>query len=81
MFRQLALLLSNKDDSRLLTRKLYTSCVRRCMLHGSETVPVNKQNELTLQRADMKMIGWMCGVEVADRFTHKELTERAGIHI
>jgi len=56
MFRQLALLLSNKDDSRLLTRKLHTSCVRRWMLHGSETVPVNKQNELTLQRADMKTI-------------------------
>jgi len=48
-FRQLVSLLTNKDV-------LYRSCVHSCTLHGSETWPVNKENELTLQRAEMRMI-------------------------
>ena len=36
-FRQLVPLLSNKDVSLLMRGKLYRSCVRSCVLHGSET--------------------------------------------
>ena len=32
------------------------------MLHGSETWPVSKENEVALQRAEMRMVRWMCGV-------------------
>jgi len=59
--------------------KLHTSCVHSCLLHGSETWPVKKENELTLQWAEMKMIRWMCGIKVPDRFTCSELGERLGI--
>jgi len=45
-FRQLVPLLTNKDV--LWQGKLYTSCVHSCMLNGSETWPVKKENELTL---------------------------------
>jgi len=47
------------------------------MLHGSEMWPVKKENELTLQQAEMRVIRWMCGVKV--RFTCSELRERLGI--
>jgi len=50
-FRQLVPLLTNKDV--LWQGKLYKSCVHSCMLHGSETSPMNKENELTLQRAEL----------------------------
>jgi len=40
-----------------------------CMLHCSDTWPVKKQKELTLQRAEIRMISWMCGIKVTDRFT------------
>ena len=30
--------------------------------------------------AEMRMIRWMCDVEVADRFTCSELRERLGIY-
>ena len=51
--------------------------VRSCMWHGSETWPVKKEKEeLTLQRAEMRMISWMCGVEVTDRFSSSESRER-----
>ena len=34
------------------------------MLHGSETWPVRKENEVALQRAEMRMVRWMCNVKV-----------------
>ena len=76
-FRQLVPLLTNEDISHVLwegkleiTHKL---CAYSCMLHGSETWPVKKDNMLTLQQAEMRMIRWMCGIKVAARFTCSEL--------
>jgi len=39
-FRQLLPLLTNKDVSLVMRGRLYSSCVRSSMLHGSETWPV-----------------------------------------
>ena len=52
------------------------------MLHGSDTWPVSlsgKENEVALQRAEMRMVRWMCNVKVNDRVPSKELRERLGI--
>ena len=49
------------------------------MLHGSETWPVRKENVVALQRAEMRMVRWMCGVKLKDRPPSKELRERLGI--
>jgi len=49
------------------------------MLHGSETWPVRKENEVALQRAEMRMVRWMCNVRVKDRVPSKALRERLGI--
>jgi len=51
------------------------------MLHGSETWPVRKENKVALQRAEMRMVRWMCNVKVKDRVPSKELRERLGIDI
>jgi len=48
------------------------------MLHGSETWPVLKENEVSLQRIEMQMVRWMCGVNVKDRIPSKGLRERLG---
>ena len=48
--------------------KLYSSCVQSSTLHGSETWPVRKENEVALQRAKMRMVRWMCGVKLKDSF-------------
>jgi len=47
-FRQLVPLLTNKDVSLILRGRLYSSCVRSSMLHGSETWPVRKENVVAL---------------------------------
>ena len=41
-FGQLVPLLTNKYTPLLVRGKLYSSCVRSSMLHGSETWPVRK---------------------------------------
>jgi len=49
------------------------------MLHGVKTWPVRKENVVALQRAEMGMVRWMCGIKLKDRFRSKELRERLGI--
>ena len=49
------------------------------MLHGSETWPVRQENEVALQRAEMRMVRWLCDVKLQDRIPSKELRERLGL--
>jgi len=72
-FRQPVPWLTYKDVSLLMRGTLYTSCVHSCMLNGSEAWPVRKENELTLQRAELRMIRWLCSVRLTHRFTCNEL--------
>jgi len=54
--------------------------LRSSMLHSSETWPVRKENEVALQRVEMRMVRWMCNVKVKDRVPSKKtLRERLGI--
>jgi len=78
-FRQLVPLLTNTDVSLIMRGRLYSSCVRSSMLHGSETWPVRKESVMALQRADMRMVRWMCGVKLKDSLPSKELRERLGV--
>jgi len=48
------------------------------VLRGYETSPVRKENKVALQRAEMRMVRWMCNVKVKDRVPSKELRERLG---
>jgi len=41
-------------------KESFMMCVyRSCVLHGSETWSQKRENELTLHRTEMRMIGWM----------------------
>jgi len=80
-FRQLVPLLTSKDVSLIMRGRLYSSCVRSSMLHGSETWPVTKENVVAIQRAEMRMVRWMCGIKLKDRLPSKELKERVGIDV
>ena len=62
--RQLVPLLTNKDVSLIMRGRLYSSCVRSSMLHGSEIWPVRKENEVELQRVETRMVIWMRGVKL-----------------
>jgi len=55
-FRQLVPLLTNMDISLKVKGRLYSSCVQSSMLHGSETWPIRKENEVALQRAETRIV-------------------------
>jgi len=78
-FRQLVPLLTSEDVSLIMRGRLYSSCVRSSIFHGSETWPVTKENVVAIQRAEMRMVRWMCGIKLKDRLPSKELRERVGI--
>jgi len=78
-FRHLVPLLTNKDISLIVRGRLYSSCVQSCMLHGSETWPVRKENEVPLQRAEIRMVKCMCGIKLQDSIPSKGLRERLGL--
>jgi len=71
--------MGNRDISLIRRGRLYSSCVRSSMLHGSKTWPVRKENEVALQRAEMTVVRWMCDVKVKDKVPSKELKERLRI--
>jgi len=78
-FRQFVPLLTNKDISLIVRGRLYSSCVRSSMLHGSETRPIRKENEVALQWAEMSMVRWMHGIKLHDRVPSKGLREKSGL--
>jgi len=53
---------------------LYLLCAKQYV-----TWPVRKENEVALQRAEMRMVRWMCGVKLQDRVPSKELRGRLGL--
>ena len=78
-FQHLVPLLDNKDISLKVRGRLYGSCVQSSMLHGSETWPVRKENEMAHQWAEMRMVRWMCDVKLQDRNPSEGLRERLGL--
>ena len=72
-------MLTNKDIPLIVRGRLYSSCVRNSVLHGSETCPIRKENELALQRAEIRMARWICGIKFEDRVPNKWLRERLGL--
>jgi len=45
----------------------------------SETWPVRKEIQVALQKAEMRMVRWMCGVKLQDRVPSKELRGTLGL--
>ena len=42
-------------------------------MHGSETWPMKVEHELKMNRTEMSMIRWMCGVKLNERKKSEEL--------
>ena len=53
--------------------------MQSCVLHGSETWSVRKENKMAAQQDEMKIITWICGVKVTYRFTYNKMTDRLRI--
>ena len=72
-FLEMLPFLTNKAVPLTLKVKVYKSCVRSCMLYGSETWAMKVEHERKMDRAEMRMIRWMCGVSLKEGRTNEEL--------
>ena len=55
--------------------KVYATCVRSGLMHGSETWPMKVEHELKMSRTEMSMIRWLCWVKLNERKKSEELGE------
>ena len=78
-FRDLSGILTSKKVALRLKGKVYGACIRSAMIYGSETWAVDTEQELRLERAEMRMVRWMCRVSLRERKTNVELREKLGI--
>ena len=78
-FRELAPFLTSRGVSLNLKRKIYRCCVQNVMVYGSETWATRVVDVQRLERNEMMMVRWMCGVSLKDRKSNQELLDRLGI--
>ena len=78
-FKELAPFLTAKNVSLVVKGQVYDSCVRATMTYGSQTWPVKVEDELKIERNDMRMVRWICGVKLSDKVTSEELRRRLRI--
>ena len=48
-------------------------------MHGSETWSMKVEQELKLNRTEISMIRWMCGIKLNERKKSEELRELLGL--
>ena len=78
-FRQLLSLFANCHLSLLTRGRVYSTCVRRAMLHAAETWPVTVSTLNHLRRNDLAMIRWMCNIKTNDNVYSHSLLSKLGI--
>ena len=78
-FRELMPFLTSKAPSLKMKGQVYSACVRSGMTYGSETWALKVEHEEKLNRAEMRMIRWMCGVSLREKKTSAELRQKMGV--
>ena len=78
-FRDLSLILTARRASLKLKGKVYRTCVQSVMVYGSETWAMKADDMQRLERTEMMMIRWMCGVRLSDKKASAELLSRLDI--
>ena len=68
-----------KSTSMQVRGKLYTACVRSCMIYGSETWALSVENQRRLERTEMQMLRRICGVTLRDKFRNETIRKRLGV--
>ena len=78
-FRELLPILTNKHLPLVSRGRVYSTCVRSVMLHGSETWAASSKTLNRLRRNDRAMIRWICRVRPQDDVSSDCLLEKLGI--
>ena len=78
-FRKLLPVLTSRHLPFKVKGRVYNSCVRAAMLHGSETWGPLSDDLKRLRRNDRAMIRWVCGVRHLHETSSEALLEKLGL--
>ena len=78
-FKKLLPLLTSKHISLSARGRVFNSCVRSALLHGSETWATTDADLKRLQRNDRAMVRWICGTKPTDEAPTELLCTKLGI--
>jgi hypothetical protein len=78
-FNELGPILKRRGASLRLKGKIYRVCVQKVLIYGSETWAMKREDMQRLDRTEMMMVRWMCGVSLKARNRSVDLRERLGI--
>jgi hypothetical protein len=62
-----------------LKDKISMARIQRVLIYGSKTCALKVCSTQRLERTEMMMVRWMCGVIVKDRRSNQKLLDRLGI--
>ena len=80
-FRELSGILTRKEVSLRLNGKVYVACARSAMVYGSETWAMTVELSNRLERTEMRMVRWICGVSLRDRVPSEKLRATMGLNL
>ena len=78
-FRELIPILTNRHLPLITRGRVYSTCVRSAMLHGSETWAISAGSTNRLRRNDHAMIRWLCGVKPENDTNHQALLDKLSL--
>ena len=78
-FRELMPLLTSRALSFRRRGHLFSTCVRRTLLHGAECWPTTIKDMDRLRRTDRAMIRWICNTRLKDRVPSVNLLRKLGL--
>ena len=78
-FRELMPLLTSRALSFRRRGHLFSTCVRRTLLHGAECWPTTIKDMDRLRRTDRAMIRWICNTRLKDRVPSVTLLSKLGL--
>ena len=78
-FRKLRPVLTSRHIPFPVRGRVYSTCVRAAMLHGSETWGPKTDELQRLRRNDRAMVRWICGVRPQDNVGSDDLLAKLGL--
>ena len=78
-FRKLRPVLTSRHIPFPVRGRVYSTCVRAAMLHGSETWGPKTDELQRLRRNDRAMVLWICGVRPQDNVSSDDLLAKLGL--
>ena len=62
-----------------VTGKLYSACVKSCMIHGNETWALTVERQKRLDRTEIQMLRRICSVTLKERLSNEVIRKRSGV--